>query len=124
MAEDWKQKAYVDHYNRLYRFDEEEIKAYLDPLQLNAADVFVDFGCGKGAAVFFAASVVQKAVGVDVSEAQLTQAREGLNSFANVDLLQAGFLSCDLSPYRFTKGSARKALHFFFKQKTAYEITV
>jgi ubiquinone/menaquinone biosynthesis C-methylase UbiE len=48
----------------------------LEALELTGDDRFLDVGCGTGAAVRQAASRVERAVGVDLSEAMVGRARE------------------------------------------------
>lgn len=107
----WKSGTLVEHYNTLFPFDEKDILEYLAPLELAPDDVFVDFGCGNGAALSVAAKLCRRAVGVDISRQQLDIARKRLETYPNVRLLELPFLACRLEDETFTRGSSRKALH-------------
>ena len=111
VKEDWQDREFVDWYNKHLRFEKEQLDAYLALLDLGSEDSFVDFGCGNGSLLEKVAPLVKNAVGLDGSEEQLRQAREKLHGSANVELINAGFLDCDLSGWVFTRASARKALH-------------
>ncbi|MBI4859142.1 MAG: class I SAM-dependent methyltransferase [Candidatus Riflebacteria bacterium] len=111
MSDPWKSGRYVDRYNELYGFAAADAQTFLKPLELAAGDTYVDFGCGQGVALRVAASTVARVLGVDVSPQQAARARELVGPLANVQVQECPFLLCDLSGYRFTKGSARKALH-------------
>jgi len=107
----WETGALVEHYNRLYPFDEKEILEYLRPLNLGPEDTFVDFGCGNGAALSVAAKLCRRVIGIDIAVQQLEMARKRLAEFHNVRLLQIPFLECRLEDEQLTRGSSRKALH-------------
>lgn len=107
----WKSGALVEHYNTLFPFDEKEILEYLTPLELGPDDVFVDFGCGNGAALSVAAKLCRRAIGVDIARQQLDMARARLAGYPNVRLLELPFLACRFEDETFTRGSSRKALH-------------
>ncbi|HOY67147.1 MAG TPA: class I SAM-dependent methyltransferase [Candidatus Ozemobacteraceae bacterium] len=110
--EAWETGSLVDHYNTLFPFDEKEILAYLAPLELGRDDVFIDFGCGNGAALAVAARFCRRVIGVDVAEKQLEQAKQRLAAVPAARLLQVPFLDCRLEAEEpLTKGSSRKALH-------------
>jgi len=111
MSDEWKQKPYVERYNQVFAFDDAEAALHLEPLRLASSDLFVDFGCGEGTALFVAAQSVSRVLGIDSSADQLDRARARLASLPNVQLQLASFLDCDLSEGGFTKGAARKALH-------------
>lgn len=107
----WKTGALVEHYNTLFPFDEKEILEYLAPLELGPDDVFIDFGCGNGSALSFAASRCKRVIGVDIAAQQLDMARRQLAGFTNVTLMQTPFMKCRLEDETLTCGSSRKALH-------------
>lgn len=56
----------------------------LDELHLGPGDRFLDVGCGTGAAVRAAAAVVDRAAGVDLSEAMIERARRMGGDLSNV----------------------------------------
>src|SRR5438067_2349113 len=66
----------------------------LHALQLTGTDRLLDVGCGTGAAVRRSAEVVQRAVGVDLSEAMIERARTLAGHVPNLsfDVADAGRL--------------------------------
>jgi ubiquinone/menaquinone biosynthesis C-methylase UbiE len=54
-------------------------------LELRAGDRLLDVGCGPGAAVLQAAPLVERAVGVDLSEQMIQRARKAAGDVANVE---------------------------------------
>lgn len=111
MQENWSDRAYAAHYNRLYATPAEEFQACLARLDLQGADHLVDFGCGNGDFLFLAADRVASALGVDLSGPQLEEARRKLADRPHVEVVQSSFLDFDPGSRRFTKGFSRKALH-------------
>ncbi len=107
----WKNREFVEHYNRLYGVSEADIRAFLAPLQLGAGDTVVDFGCGNGSIIALAAAAVAQACGIDGSLDQVTLARRNLHGCGNVEIRHEGFLEVCLPVSHFTRGWARKALH-------------
>ncbi|HJP65160.1 MAG TPA: methyltransferase domain-containing protein, partial [Actinomycetota bacterium] len=61
----------------------------LDALQLGPQDRLLDVGCGSGAAVRAAATVVERAVGVDLSPGMIARARGLATALANVEFVEA-----------------------------------
>ena len=111
MQTDWQDKEFVQWYNRELEFNKKQIKTYLKHLNLNKEDVLVDFGCGNGVLLEIAAPQVKSALGVDGSCEQIGESKERLKEFSNISLQNTNFIECRLEGYKFTKGSARKALH-------------
>lgn len=58
-------------------------------LELRAEDRLLDLACGTGAAVRTAAPLVERAVGCDLSEGMLAQARVRAEGIANVSFVEA-----------------------------------
>lgn len=56
------------------------------PQMINPAELVVDVGCGSGQGTRFLAEHFKEVVGMDVSEAQIQEAREG-PSMPNVSYL-------------------------------------
>lgn len=110
-SRDWRDPGFVAHYNALYGLSEAEARPYLSRLALGPADTLVDFGCGDGSFLAWAAPLAGRAVGVDGSPPQFELARSKLKGLPNVEVIQAGFLDFDPSGRVFTKGFSRKALH-------------
>lgn len=108
---DWRDSKFVAHYNALYALSPEEARPYLDRLALAGTDSLVDFGCGDGTFLALAAPLVGRALGLDGSADQVRLAREKLRGLPQAEVVQAGFLDCDLAGRSFTKGFSRKALH-------------
>ncbi|MCX5795203.1 MAG: class I SAM-dependent methyltransferase [Elusimicrobia bacterium] len=108
---DWKDAGFVAHYNALYGLSEAEARPYLDRLALNRADSLVDFGCGDGSFLAWAAPLAGRALGVDGSARQAGLAREKLRRLPHVEVVESGFLDCGLAGRTFSKGFSRKALH-------------
>lgn len=111
MEANWKAADYVKRYNRLYRFDRDEIDHYKELLQLTEDDAIIDFGCGNGDILKHFARDVRYALGVDSSEQQVAQARQSFSDVANVECIHSSFLGCELGNHVFTRGFSRKALH-------------
>lgn len=107
----WDQTSYVEHYNSLYGFSEEEALHHLAPLRLDARDTFVDFGCGNASILSLAARTVKLAIGVDCSAEQVALARKRMAPFNNTRIIEAKFLDCDLTGHRITAAAGRKSLH-------------
>ncbi|XP_057268320.1 putative methyltransferase DDB_G0268948 [Pezoporus wallicus] len=62
------------------------ILSYLREKRINPAELVVDVGCGSGQGTRFLAEHFKKVVGMDISEAQIQEAREG-PSMPNVSYL-------------------------------------
>lgn len=108
---DWQDPALATWYNRTLGFSEQQVARYIERLKLTPRDTLVDFGCGNGTLLLAAAKLVKSALGVELSDTQLAEAREKTAGFANVSFLQTSFETCSLDGLRFTRGSARKSLH-------------
>lgn len=118
MSESWRGASLPQHYNRLYAFSDAEIAGYLAPLEFSPEDVFIDFGCGNGAAVAAAFPLVKHVIGVDVSGPQLELARGALAAAAAAasmpasgEIRECDFLQFEPGSERYSKGASRKALH-------------
>lgn len=125
----WQEKELLDFYHTNFEFTTEQMKEYLEPLRLEPGDIFIDFGCGNGALLDYVAPLVARAVGVDISDLQLSSAAATLNRHKNIQLIKGNFLEGGRSGNRFTKGSARKTLHhltddekclFFERQRNSF----
>ena len=87
--------AYVASYDAKAGFDPADELARLRQLGLNASSTLVDLGAGSGVLALAAAPHCRRVVAVDVSpamQAALTRRRAELG-LANVEVVQAGFLS-------------------------------
>ena len=108
---DWKDKDYAAHYNELYATSAKEFAPCLEALDLKPEDSIIDFGCGNGSFLALAAAKVNKALGIDISEPQLAEAKKNLQGLNNVELLLTEFMKFNPGQRKFTKGFSRKALH-------------
>lgn len=61
---------------------------------------FVDIGCGKGLACFYAARKFKNIIGIDFSEKLIEQARQNQRSFINRNHSNIRFEVCDARSYR------------------------
>jgi ubiquinone/menaquinone biosynthesis C-methylase UbiE len=128
MQKGWQDNKLVDWYNQNLQFEQKQMESYVEPLGLAGSDNFVDFGCGNGMLLAYVAPRVKTAVGIDSSPEQFLQAEERLKELNNVELINAGFLDCNLEGRLFSKASARKSLHHltddekfvFFKKISKY----
>jgi len=111
MEENWSDKDYAAHYNRVYATPEEEFRSCLALLNLSGEDTLADFGCGNGDFLSLAAGLVKAAVGVDISGPQADAAERKLSGKKGVEIVRASFLDFKPGNRRFTKGFSRKALH-------------
>lgn len=107
----WQDQRLLDFYHTNFEFTVEQMEKYLRPLELTSRDTFIDFGCGNGVLLDYAAPLVGRAVGVDVSDLQLASAATTNARHKNVELIKSNFLDVNLTDHIFTKGSARKTLH-------------
>lgn len=107
----WQEQKLLDFYHTNFEFTAGQMNEYLKPLELAPGDIFIDFGCGNGALLDYAAPLVGRAVGVDISDLQLSVAARNLIRHNNVELIKGNFLESDFNGNLFTKGSARKTLH-------------
>jgi SAM-dependent methyltransferase len=89
--------AYVEGYDRKARFDPADDLAALRARGLTGESTLIDFGAGTATFAFAAASHCRRIVAVDVSPAMVSaiRARVAERDVANVDCVQAGFLSYD-----------------------------
>ena len=128
MEENWKDRKYVARYNSLYATPEEEFRKCAELLHLSPEDRLVDFGCGKGDFLALALETVSGALGIDLSENQLSQAALRFKGNPRAELARSAFLDFIPGPRTFTKGFSRKALHhltdaekkFFFTRAGKY----
>lgn len=116
---DWNSSALPQWYNRMLGFTPEQMYEYLARFDFGASDTLVDFGCGNGEFLYFAAPLVKTALGVDESAVQLELAREKNAANANVSFLRAKFEDALPDGLIFTKGSARKSLHHLTDENKA-----
>jgi SAM-dependent methyltransferase len=78
------------------------LKAMVDCLSLKPEDVFIDFGCGRGRAVFYMSTQrLKKVIGVEFDKELLDEARENL---ANLKLQKTPveLVHVDAASYRIT----------------------
>ncbi len=90
----------------------------LAALDLRAQDVFLDLGCGTGAAVRDASGVVRRAVGIDLSPAMIAEARMLSDGLENAEFV-LGDVSEDALPFEdgeFTTLLCSTAFHHFPQQ--------
>jgi hypothetical protein len=87
--------SYVAGYDRKARFDPVEDLFVLRAYGLDANAALIDFGAGTGTFAVAAASVCERVIAVDVSPWMLDAIRKkaGAAGAANMDCVQAGFLS-------------------------------
>ena len=58
-----------------------EIKKMIDYLKLNKDDVFIDFGCGKGAVIFMTATQkIKKVIGIELRKSIMEIAKKNLKN--------------------------------------------
>jgi ubiquinone/menaquinone biosynthesis C-methylase UbiE len=87
----------------------------LAALNLQAQDVFLDLGCGTGAAVRDGAGAVKRAVGIDLSPGMIAEARTLSNGLRNAEFV-LGDVSQDRLPFEdqeFTALLCSTAFHHF-----------
>jgi SAM-dependent methyltransferase len=87
-------------------------------LELRPTDVLLDLGCGTGAAVREAAATARRAVGIDLSPAMITRARDLAAGIGNAEFL-AGDVSGPLAfaDGEFTAILCTTAFHHFPRQR-------
>ncbi|MBF0362702.1 MAG: class I SAM-dependent methyltransferase [Oligoflexia bacterium] len=134
MDTEWKDKNFVDWYNNVLRFHPHEVVDYLASLNLNAKDIFIDFGCGAGTCLSYAATKVNLAIGIDESSEQLSQVVSNVHPHQNILLAKVKFqdfnynflksllasnpqLNLKADTFFFSKCSARKSLHHLTDQE-------
>lgn len=97
----------------------------------NMDDVVLDLGCGTGKQIVELSSKVKLAIGVDISEGMLKQAKENIEkeSMNNIELYMGTFeepnLNVDLNKKGITKIISNYALHHLttvYKQKAIEEM--
>lgn len=112
MDGNWKDdKNYAAHYNKLFATPVQEFGACIEMLDLKADDSLIDFGCGNGDFLLLASEKVKSAVGVDISAAQVEEAKKKLTGRHGTEVLHSTFLDFAPEERTFTKGFSRKALH-------------
>jgi ubiquinone/menaquinone biosynthesis C-methylase UbiE len=85
----------------------------LAALELGAGDRLLDVGCGTGAAVREAASRVEQAVGVDLSERMISRARELAEGLANVEFVQGDSEALPFADSSFTALLCTTSFHHY-----------
>jgi SAM-dependent methyltransferase len=105
--------AYTAAYNRKAGFEPAEDVASLRKLGLNETATLVDLGAGTGALALAAARFCRRVVAVDVSSAMLdvTRKEAARLGLANLELVQAGFLTYDHRGDPVDLVYSRNALH-------------
>jgi len=104
----WQEQALAAWYNKNMRGN---IEDYVRLFNFSAKDKVVDLGCGDGTLLVLAAAKGADVTGVDISDAQLTLARENLKNVPNAKFIQLPLQEVDFAPSLFTKVSARKSIH-------------
>jgi ubiquinone/menaquinone biosynthesis C-methylase UbiE len=82
-------------------------------LDLRPADRLLDVGCGTGAAVRIAASTVERAVGVDLSPAMLSRARELAAGIPTVEFAEAESAHLPVGEGEFTAILCTTSFHHY-----------
>src|SRR5437879_4810301 len=82
-------------------------------LELTLHDRLLDVGCGTGAAVRRAADIVQRAVGVDLSEAMVARARELAGALPNVSFRRAESAELPFEDGEFTAVLCTTSFHHY-----------
>jgi ubiquinone/menaquinone biosynthesis C-methylase UbiE len=105
--------AYAAAYDRKAGFDAAQDVAALRELGLDESATLVDLGAGTGALAFAAARFCRRVVAVDVSSAMLdvTRKRAARLGLANLEVVQAGFLTYDHRGDPVDLVYSRNALH-------------
>jgi len=111
MDGNWNDEKYSEHYNRLYATTAEEFGSCLKLLRLSAEDSIIDIGCGNGDFLLLASGIARTALGVDISEDQVAQARKKLAGRPGAEVVLSSFLDFRPGGRFFSKGFSRKALH-------------
>jgi SAM-dependent methyltransferase len=111
MTAQWQNNDYVSHYAKYYNTPEMEFIELAGRLNLDSEDCLVDFGCGDGTFLFCCAQHIGSGIGIDLSEHQVTAARERLKNQPHIAVCQSAFLEFNYQDKSFTKGFSRKALH-------------
>jgi len=119
-------RTHFDRWSRSYERDRSSRKLgeiqrrALARLELGDDDIFLDVGCGTGAAVREAAGSVARAVGLDLSPGMIAQARERAAGLANAEFVEgdagAGLPFAD---GEFSAVLCTTAFHHFTSQREA-----
>jgi ubiquinone/menaquinone biosynthesis C-methylase UbiE len=112
-------REHFDRWSREYEHD--QVSRWLRELQLEALEVLdpgpddrlLDVGCGSGAAVRAAASIVAHAVGVDLSPGMIVRARELGGATPNVEFQVADAEALPFDDATFTKLLCTTSFHHY-----------
>jgi ubiquinone/menaquinone biosynthesis C-methylase UbiE len=112
-------REHFDRWSREYEHD--QVSRWLQELQLEAlgtlepgpGDRLLDVGCGSGAAVRAAASIVAHAVGVDLSQGMIGRARELAGATPNVEFQVADAEALPFDDAMFTTLLCTTSLHHY-----------
>lgn len=95
-----------------------KIQSILDYLRPGKEDVFIDFGSGKGRAVFMAAARgIRKAVGVELNKSLIADARENLRTVKGL-ASPVEFVNQDAATFEISEGTI-----FFLYNPFGYKTT-
>lgn len=112
-------RRHFDRWTRSYEKDQSSRRlaalqhAALTTLALGPADRLIDVGCGTGAAVRLAASIVERAVGIDLSAGMIARGRELAASLPNVELLEGDAEALPFEDGQFTALLCTTSLHHY-----------
>jgi cyclopropane fatty-acyl-phospholipid synthase-like methyltransferase len=109
----WKDKNYVDVYNRNFILSSCEKDYFVEMLELNEDDSLIDFGCGNGDFLIEVCNRVKYGWGFDISEYQLNEVDKKIvdKKIKNIKLIRSAFQDIYLGRMQFDKGFSRGALH-------------
>jgi ubiquinone/menaquinone biosynthesis C-methylase UbiE len=117
-----KKAASREHFDRWSReYEHDQVSRWLHELQLEALgalepgpdDRLLDVGCGSGAAVRAAATTVDRAVAVDLSQGMIDRARELARATPNVEFLVADSEALPFDDATFTALLCTTSFHHY-----------
>jgi ubiquinone/menaquinone biosynthesis C-methylase UbiE len=112
-------RRHFDQWSKLYendpvsRFIAGIQAAAFEGLALGPDDRFLDVGCGSGAAVRRAATVAQRAVGVDLSPGMIGRARELAREVPNVEFVEGDAEALPFADGEFTAVLCTTSFHHY-----------
>lgn len=105
---DWREKELAQWYNKNMRGS---LEGYAALFGFDKNDDVLDLGCGDGTLLAMAAKKGARVTGVDISDAQLDNARAALKGAKNARLIKSTLQEINFADNSFTKVSVRKAIH-------------